>query len=57
MKHQSKKSRMDESLGIRRGKESSKEQSYSSRRHESEGMMHHSKGKMGMKEKMGMKKR
>ena len=37
MKKQSKISKMDESLGMRRGKESSKTQSYSSRRHESKG--------------------
>ncbi len=36
--HQSKSSRMDESLGERRGKESGKKQSYKSRRHESMGM-------------------
>lgn len=35
--HQSKASRMDESLGMRRGKESTKKQSYASRRHESKG--------------------
>ena len=35
---QSKASRMDESLGMRRGKESSKSQSYKSRRDESMGM-------------------
>lgn len=38
MKKQSKASRMDESLGMRRGKESSKKQSYVSRRKESKGM-------------------
>lgn len=38
MKKQSKNSRMDESLGMRRGKESSKKQSYKSRRDESRGM-------------------
>ena len=37
MKKQSKESKMDESLGVRRGKESTKSQSYASRRHESEG--------------------
>ena len=36
-KKQSKSSRMDESLGMRRGKESSKKQSYKSRRDESMG--------------------
>lgn len=38
---QSKKSRLDESLGVRRGKESTKKQSFASRRHESEGMERH----------------
>lgn len=38
MKKQSKASRMDESLGVRRGKESGKKQSYKSRRDESKGM-------------------
>ena len=38
MKKQSKKSKMDESLGERRGKESKKKQSMKSRRDESEGM-------------------
>lgn len=38
MKKQTKKSRMDESLGMRRGKESTKMQSYKSRRKESTGM-------------------
>lgn len=38
VKKQSKNSRMDESLGMRRGKESTKKQSYSSRRKESRGM-------------------
>lgn len=37
MKRQSKASRLDESLGVRRGKESSKSQSYKSRRDESKG--------------------
>lgn len=40
MKKQSKKSRLDESLGVRRGKESSKKESYKSRRDESKGMKH-----------------
>ncbi len=35
---QSKSSKMDESLGMRKGKESSKSQSYKSRRDESKGM-------------------
>jgi hypothetical protein len=38
MKKQSKSSRLDESLGMRRGKESKKKQSYKSRRDESRGM-------------------
>lgn len=38
MKKQSKNSRMDESLGMRRGKEADKKQSYKSRRDESKGM-------------------
>ena len=38
MKKQSKASRLDESLGMRRGKESTKKQSYKSRRDESTGM-------------------
>jgi len=38
MKKQTKKDKMDESLGMRRGKESTKKQSYKSRRHESTGM-------------------
>ena len=38
---QTKKSRLDESLGVRRGKESTKKQSFASRRHESEGMERH----------------
>lgn len=38
MKKQSKADRMDESLGMRRGKESKKKQSYKSRRDESKGM-------------------
>ena len=38
MKKQSLKDKMDESLGMRRGKESTKKQSYKSRRDESMGM-------------------
>lgn len=38
MAKQSKSSRMDESLGERHGKESSKKQSYSSKRKDSNGM-------------------
>lgn len=38
MKKQRKASRLDESLGMRRGKESTKKQSYKSRRNESKGM-------------------
>ena len=36
-KHQTKADRLDESLGMRRGKESTKKQSYKDRRHESKG--------------------
>lgn len=36
-KKQSKAARMDESLGMLRGKEADKKQSYPSRRHESKG--------------------
>lgn len=35
MKHQSPKSKMDESLGMRKGAEHTKKQSMASRRHES----------------------
>jgi hypothetical protein len=38
MKKQTRKDKMDESLGMRRGKESTKKQSYKSRRDESAGM-------------------
>lgn len=38
VKKQTKKDKMDESLGMRRGKESTKKQSYKSRRNESKGM-------------------
>lgn len=38
MKKQSRASRMDESLGMRRGKESKKKQPYKARRDESKGM-------------------
>lgn len=38
MKKQSRKDKMDESLGMRRGKESTKEQAYPARRAESMGM-------------------
>jgi len=41
MKNQSKASKMDESLGMRRGKESSKKQSMKDRRDESKGMKKH----------------
>ena len=40
MKKQSKASRMDESLGMRNGKESSKKQSIKDRRDESKGAKH-----------------
>ena len=42
MKKQTKADRMDESLSMRDGKESTKSQSFASRRHESEGARHHS---------------
>ena len=51
MKRQSRNDRMDESLGMRRGKESSKKQSYKDRRDESRGM------KKGMMAKHGRKGR
>jgi hypothetical protein len=38
MKKQTRKDKTDESLGMRRGKESTKKQSYKSRRDESAGM-------------------
>lgn len=47
MKKQTRKDRMDESLGMRRGKESTKKQSYKDRRDES----------MGMKKAMRKKKK
>lgn len=50
MKHQTKKDRMDESLSMKHGKESTKKQSFASRRHESMG------AKKGMKAKEGRKK-
>jgi hypothetical protein len=37
MKKQTNSDKMDESLSMRRGKESTKKQSYTNRRHESEG--------------------
>lgn len=49
-KKQGYSARMDESLGMRRGKESSKMQSYSSRRNESYGMSR-AMGKMGHEKK------
>lgn len=45
MKKQSKSSRLDESLGMRRGKESTKKQSYKSRRDESRGMKKAKRGR------------
>ena len=53
MKKQGRSDRMDESLGMRRGKESGKSQSYKSRRDESYGM---SKA-MGSKKVMGHEKK
>ena len=46
MKKQSKKAKMDESLGERRGKEASKMQSYKSRRDESKESKKHADKKM-----------
>lgn len=46
MKKQTRKDKLDENLGMRKGKESSKTQSYSSRRNESVGA---SKKKMPVK--------
>lgn len=45
MKKQSKADKMDESLGMRRGKESKKKQSYKSRRDESKGAKKSKRGK------------
>ena len=57
MKKQSKSSKMDESLGMRRGKESGKKQSYKSRRDESKGMKHADKKQdMALFKKMLKKK-
>ncbi len=47
MKKQKKKDKMDESLGMRKGKESEKKQSMSDRRHESEGAKKASHKKRG----------
>lgn len=47
MKKQTKADRLDESLGMRRGKESTKKQSYKSRRDESRGMKKRSGKKKG----------
>lgn len=51
MKHQSKKDKMDESLSMKHGKESTKKQSMTSRRNESMG------AKKGLPVKMGSKKK
>lgn len=51
MKKQSKKDKMDESLSMKHGKEASKKQSFTDRRHESMG----AKCKMGMKAKVASK--
>ncbi|MEN6512254.1 MAG: DUF6496 domain-containing protein [Chloroherpetonaceae bacterium] len=45
MKHQTKKDKMDESLGMRLGKESKHKQTMKDRRHESEGAKKHHKKK------------
>lgn len=52
MKKQRYNDRLDESLGMRKGKESEKKQSYKDRRDESRG----AKKKMGMKAKVGKRK-
>lgn len=54
MKRQTRADRMDESLGERRGKESSKKQSYKDRRDESKGAKksHHEMAHHHMKEAM-----
>lgn len=51
MKKQGYNDRLDESLGMRNGKESKMKQSYKDRRDESRGM----KKKMGLKAKIGRK--
>ena len=59
MKEQGYNSRMDESLGMRRGKESSMSQGYKDRRDESKGMTKDMKGIMGhasMPKKVAMPK-
>jgi len=53
MKKQTKKDKLDEKLSMKHGKEGTKKQSMADRRHESKG----ASCKMGMKEKMGSKKR
>jgi hypothetical protein len=58
MGHQGKMAKMDESLGMRKGKESTKKQSMKSRRDESEGASHHHKmikHHLGMLNKLAMK--
>ena len=47
MKKQSAKDKMDESLGMRRGKEASKKQSMKDRRDESKAMRHKKPAKAG----------
>jgi hypothetical protein len=54
MKHQSKKSKLDEALSMKHGKESEKKESFASRRHESMGAKKHH-ARMGMKAKEGHK--
>lgn len=50
MKKQSHKDKLDEHLGMKEGKESTKKQSMKDRRHESEGMTHHKKMQHHLKE-------
>lgn len=56
MKKQSLADKLNESLGMRRGKESTKKQSYASRRNESKGASgadhHHKEAKRHLKEHM-----
>lgn len=52
MKKQSRASKMDESLGMKRGKESDKKQSYASRRHEEEGSHHKKDSHTALKAKI-----
>ena len=55
MKKQAYNDRLDESLGMRKGKESTKKQSYKDRRDESRGMKKAMDKKKGIKAKVGKK--